>query len=213
MQSLLSTMLPQYVNLLDRLISSIDQWKNPMVQVIQHLIEMIYHGTNHFPKNARLVRHHLSLIDDVVKLVNEPRFYNNIRNTLSNRETRLMDTLISFLVNMISEHIILTHMKQSHVAPIFLHLASCDYDPIVFNVYTLFACTAREEDIKSMDHPDRLLDAILKLLRIVLEETTEKERHKGQLLETLKSISFHSSFVLLNRNRRDFLISKRVRFC
>jgi hypothetical protein len=151
---------------------------------------MINHGANQFQTNAKLVSSHLSLIDDVLKLVNEPILYNNLRETLSNLETTLMNTAISFLVNMISEPSILAHIKQSQVAGAFLRLTTCAYEPLVFNVYALLAYTTYEEDIKAMHNPGRLFATIIKSLKTAMKQTQSDKSHKEQLLETLKGNLF-----------------------
>ena len=186
MESLLSTILPRYAQLLDQCILSVHQWERPMLRSVHHLLEMINHGANQFQTNAKLVSSHLSLIDDVLKLVNEPILYNNIHQTLSDLETILMDTSISFLVNMISEPSILAHIKQSQVTGVFLRLTTCAYEPLVFNVYALLAYTTHEEDIKAMHNPGRLLATTIESLRVALNEKREKKAQIEQLLETLK---------------------------
>jgi len=186
MESLLSTMLPQYTESLDELVLFAHDWKRSMIRSVHHLLEIVNHGADQFQINSKLVRDHLSLIDDVLKLVDEPIFFNNLRERLSNIETIFMDTCISFLVNMISEPAILTHIKQCQVADTFLRLTSCKYEPLVFNVYTLLAYTTREEDIKAMYNPGRLLATILKALKTTLDRTPNDKSHIEQLLETLK---------------------------
>jgi hypothetical protein len=190
MESLLSTMLPSYVILLDKLVPSANSWKRSIIRSIQHLFKIINHGANQFQINAKLISNHLSLIDHVLKLVNEPIFYNNLREKLSNPETTFMNTAINFLVNMISEPIILAHIKQCQVAHIFLRLTSCQYEPLAFKVYTLLAYTMHEEDIKAMQNPGRLLAPIIKALKITLKQTSNNESYKEQLLEILKGNQF-----------------------
>jgi hypothetical protein len=156
---------------------------------------MINHGANQFQTNAKLVSGHLSLIDNVLKLVNEPILYNNLRETLSNVETTLMNTAISFLVNMISEPSILAHIKQSKVTGVFLRLTTCSYEPLVFNVYALLAYTMHEEDIKTMHNPGRLFTNIIKSLKMTMKEAQNNKSHKEQLLETLKGNQFFFYYV------------------
>jgi hypothetical protein len=194
-------MLPQYVELLDRLVPSAHKWKRSMIRSVHHLLEMINHGANQFQTNAKLVSSYLPLIDDVLKLVDEPIFYNNLHEILSNLETNFMNTAINFLVNMLSEPAILAHIKQCQVADAFLRLTSCKYEPLVFNVYTLLAYTTREEDIKAMYNPGRLLATIIKSLKTTLDRTPNDKSHEEQLLETLKGNQLriylvHTSFHL-----------------
>jgi hypothetical protein len=197
MENLLSIMLPQYSQLLDQLVLSVHQWERSMLRSVHHLLDVINHGANQFQTNAKLVSGHLSLIDNVLKLVNEPILYNNIHETLSNLETILMHTAISFLVNMISEPSILAHIKQSQVTGIFLRLTTCPYEPLVFNVYALLAYTTHEEDIKAMHNPGRLLATTIESLRIALNEKREKKAQTEQLLETLKGkeLCFYVLFI------------------
>jgi hypothetical protein len=193
MDSLLSIMLPQYITLLDKFVPSAHHWKQSMIQSMQYLLKTINHGANQFPTNAKHISYHLSLIDHVLKLVNEPIFYNNLRETLSNPETSLMDTAIRFLVNMMSEPTILAHIKQSHAATVFLRLTSCKYEPLLLNVYILLAYTTHEEDIKIMHNTDRLLITIIQSLKTTLNQKPERSTQIEQLLETLKGkkVLFH----------------------
>jgi hypothetical protein len=192
MDSLLSIMLPQYITLLDKFVPSSHYWKQSMIQSMEYLFKIINHGANQFPTNAKHISYHLSLIDHVLKLVNEPIFYNNLRETLSNPETNLINTAIHFLVNLLSEPTILAHIKQSHAATVFLRLTSCKYEPLVLNVYTLLAYTTHEDDIKIMHNSDRLLIAIIQSLKTTLKKNPERSTQIEQLLETLKGEIVHS---------------------
>ena len=186
MEDLLSSMLSQYTEIFNKLVSAVHNWKRATIESVHHLLEIINHGANYFQTNAKLVSSHLSLVDNVLKLVNEPILYNNLRETLSNAETKLMNTVISFLVNMIGEPIILAHIKQCQAANVFLRLTSCHYEPLVFSVYALLAYTTHEEDIKAMRNPGRLLATIIRSLKMTLKKMPDDQIHKEQLLETLK---------------------------
>jgi hypothetical protein len=194
MENLLSTTLPRYAKLLNQLMLSVNQWERPMFRSVHYLLEVINHGANQFQTNAKLVSGHLSLIDNVLKLVNEPILYNNLHETLSNLETALMHTAISFLVNMISEPSILAHIKQSQVTGIFLRLTTCLYEPLVLNVYALLAYTTHEDDIKAMHNPGRLFATIIKALKFAMGEAPNNKSHNEQLLETLKGNPFFLSY-------------------
>ncbi|CAF2736925.1 unnamed protein product [Rotaria sp. Silwood2] len=208
MNNLLSTMLPQYVTLLDKIVPAVQNWKRAMTRSVQYLLKTINHGADQFQINAKLVSKHLSLIDHVLKLVNEPIFYNNLEETLSNSETNFMNTAISFLVNMISEPAILAQVKESQVTPVFLRLTSCQYKPLVLNVYTLLAYTTYEEDIKAMHDVGRLLATIIESLKIVLNRKPEKRTQVEQLLETLKGLVQHDQIKdeIIKQNALPFLL-------
>jgi hypothetical protein len=195
MEDLLSTMLPRYVILLDKLVPSVNNWKQLAIRAMLHLLETINHGASQFQTNAKLVSAHLRLIDHVLKLIDQPILYNNLHATLSNTETIFISTAVNFLVNMINEPIILAHIKQCHVTPVFLRLTSCQYEPLVLNVYTLLAYTTHEEDIKAMDNPGRLLSIIIESLKTTLDQTPNKRTQIEQLLETLKGIIFIKFFL------------------
>ena len=186
MESLLTTMLPRYASLLSKKVSAVSEWKRSMIRSMVHLLKMMDHGSGDLSVTARLVSGHLSVIDDVLKLLDAPILYKNIRSSLSNGETMLMNGAISFLVSMISEPAILAHIKQARVASLFLRLTSCEYEALVLNVYTLLAYTTHEEDIQAMPNPGRLLSTIIDTLIKTLEETPAKTTNIEQLLETLK---------------------------
>ena len=186
MDHLLSSMLSQYVELFNKFVPSSSNWKRAMIRSFDHLLDIINHGSDHFQTNAKHISNYPSLIDNVLKLINEPILYNNISETLSNVETILMNREISFLVNMINEPTILSYIKQTKSVGVFLRLTSCKYEPLIFNVYTLLAYTTREEDIIAMQNPGRLLTIILRALKTTLDRTPDNKNHVEQLLETLK---------------------------
>ncbi|CAF4274835.1 unnamed protein product, partial [Adineta steineri] len=179
MKNLLSVMLPQYLKILDRFVPSAHNWNLTMIRSIEHLLRIINHGADHPPTNAKLISHYLPLISHILKLINEPKFYNNLHPALSNPVTKLINTSISFLVNMIKEPTILAHIKQSHVALSFLRLTSCQNEKLILNVYTLLAYTTHEDDMKSLVQHDQIKDEIIKqnalpFLLSCTDELTEK---------------------------------------
>jgi thiamine kinase-like enzyme len=184
-------MLPQYVALLNKLVPSARNWSQSVIRCVQYLLKTTNHGANQFQINAKLVSGHLPLIDHVLKLLDEPIFYNNLSGTLSNVQMNFVYIAISFLVNMISEPEILAHIKQSQVTRIFLRLTSCEYEPLVFNVYTLLAYTTHEEDIKAMKNPGRFFATIIESLKTALNQKPEKRSQIEQLLETLRGKKFN----------------------
>lgn len=188
MEDLLSSMLSQYVKLLDKIIPSVQQWNQATIQVVNKLLQIINHGANELQTNTKIVAGNLSLINHVLNLVNQPILYDNLRETLSNPETILMNTAISFLVNMISEPAIMAHIKQTHVALAFLRLTKCPSKPLVLNVYTLLAYTTHEEDIKAMQYPGRLLSTVIESIKLALDRKSGKGTQIEQLFETLKGI-------------------------
>ena len=187
MDSLLSTMLPQYAELLDKLIPSVNIWKRSMMRAVAHLLQLMSHGAHQSTNNAKHISEHLSIIDNVLKLVNEPTVYNNLHETLSRPETALMNTAITFLVNMINDSSIFDHIKQAQANNVFLRLTTCEYEPLVFNVYTLLAYITHEDDIRGLSNPGRLLAIAIQSLEKALADNNEKTTQIEQLLETLKS--------------------------
>lgn len=190
MDDLLANMLPQYTQLLDKSIVSVHYWRRSMIRAVDYLLQLINRGARQSTTNAKHVSDHLSLIDNVLKLVNEPMLYNNLHETLSSPETSLMNTAISFLVNMINDSSIFTHIKQAQVTNIFLRLTTCAYEPLVFNVYTLLAYITHEDDIRGVSNPGRLLTIAIQSLDKAIAENSGKTTRIEQLLETLKSKSF-----------------------
>ncbi|CAF0801731.1 unnamed protein product [Adineta ricciae] len=191
MHTLLSTMLPHYVTMLDKAMPSCSHWSQSMIRCVDALLSMINHGTGEFDNNVKLVSEHLPLIDHVLRLVDEASLYENISETLSNGETLLLNSAMRFLVIMKNESNILAHMKESHKTESFLRLTSCRYEGIVLNAYTLLAYTAREEDIKTMPESDRLLHTIVKSLKTTVDDKFEKKNETEQLLEILKGLIQH----------------------
>ncbi|CAF3748826.1 unnamed protein product [Adineta steineri] len=209
MKNLLSVMLPQYLKILDRFVPSAHNWNLTMIRSIEHLLRIINHGADHSPTNAKLISHYLPLISHILKLINEPKFYNNLHPALSNPVTKLINTSISFLVNMIKEPTILAHIKQSHVALSFLRLTSCQNEKLILNVYTLLAYTTHEDDMKSMKNSDRLLSTIVQSLKITLNGNSDQSTQMEQLLETLKGLVQHDQIKdeIIKQNALPFLLA------
>ncbi|CAF0829826.1 unnamed protein product [Rotaria sp. Silwood1] len=207
-ENLLSVMLPQYITLLDKIVPTVHNWNQSTIEAVNQLLQIINHGASQFQINAKLVSKHLSLIDHVLKLLDEPIFYNNLQGSLSNLETNFMNTAISFLVNMISEPAILAQIKESSVTPVFLRLTSCQHESLVLNVYTLLAYTTYEEDIKAMHNPGRLLATIIASLKTTLNRKPEKRTEIEQLLETLKGLVQHDQIKdeIIKQNALPFLL-------
>jgi hypothetical protein len=193
-------MLPRYASVLSKKVSAVSSWKRAMIRSMVHLLKMINHGSGDLSVTARLVSGHLSVIDDVLKLLDAPNLYENIRSSSSNGETMLMNDAISFLVSMISEPAILAHIKQARVASMFLRLTSCEYETLVLNVYTLLAYATHEEDIQAMPNPGRLLSAIIETLKTTLDHTPEKTTNIEQLLATLKGKLSNERCLKMSRN-------------
>ncbi|CAF3716287.1 unnamed protein product [Adineta steineri] len=208
MRTLLPVMLPQYLKILDRFVPSAHSWNRAMLRSIEHLLRIINHGADHSPTNAKLISNYLPLISHILNLLNEPKFYNNLHPTLSNSETKLINTSISFLVNMINEPTILAHIKQSHVALSFLRLTSCQNETLLLNVYTLLAYTTHEDDMKSMKNSDRLLSTIVQSLKITLNGNSDQSTQMEQLLETLKGLVQHDQIKdeIIKQNALPFLL-------
>lgn len=182
MNNLLSTMLPKYTKILDKVISSVHQWKHPMIRAVNHLLQIINHGSI----NPNIISTHLSIIDHVLNIINVPTFYNKLEKKLSNPETNLINTAINLLVNYIGEPTVLAHIKQKKVTSSFLRFKSAAYEPLVDNIYTLLGYTTSEDDIKSMQNPGILLSTVTKGLKTEMDGQSFNEDRVVQLIETLK---------------------------
>jgi len=182
MNNLLSTMLPKYTKILDKVISSVHQWKHPMIRAVNHLLQIINHGSI----NPNIISTHLSIIDHVLNIINVPTFYNKLEKKLSNPETNLINTAINLLVNYIGEPTVLAHVKQKKVTSSFLRFKSATYEPLVDNIYTLLGYTTSEDDIKSMQNPGILLSTVTKGLKAEMDGQSFNEDRVVQLIETLK---------------------------
>lgn len=182
MNNLLSTMLPKYIEILDKLVPRANKWNRQTTRAVTQMFKLVNHG----PTNGKIVRDHLPFIDHILKIFDTPKFHNNPLKALSNRETNLINTAVSLLLNIINEPTIVTYIKQKHGSSSFLRLTSAQYEPLVFNVYTLLAYTTTENDIKSMHNPGILLSTVVKALQTTITENPNNEDEVIQLLETLK---------------------------
>ena len=179
MRKLLATMLPQYVILLEHHLPSVQQWRRPMMRSVVHLIQMINHGSY---EHASL----LGIADQLLKLVETPTLQKNIRAHASNVETELMEVTIAALVKLVNHPSVLAHVKQAHATSPLLQLTTCEYEPLVLNVYSLLALTMNEEDIRTMPNAGRLLYVITDSLKTTLTRTPDNKTSIEQLLEILK---------------------------
>ncbi len=204
MKNLLSTMLPKYIIILDRLVPLANRWNHSTIRAVNQILKIVNHGST----NAKIVSEHLPFIDHVLKIIDVPKFYNNLQDRLSNRATSLINTAVSLLANMISEPTILAHIKQKQVTPLFLRLKSAPYEPIVYNIHTLLAYTTSEEDIKSMQNPGVLLATVVKALNIAVNQKSDNEHEVVQLLETLKGNKNQNN----NKEKIDWFFFLKVLF-
>jgi hypothetical protein len=182
MHNLLSTMLPKYILILDRLIPKAVHWNKGTIRAVTHMLQIVNHGET----NDKIVSTHLPFIDHVLEIINVPTFYNNLQDTLSNRETNLINTAVNLLAKMASEPTILAHIKEKKVTSSFLRLTSAPYEPLVQNVNNLLSYTTSEEDIKSMDNPGTLISKVIASLQVEINNKSGNEDKIVQLLETLK---------------------------
>ncbi|CAF0720479.1 unnamed protein product [Adineta ricciae] len=211
MESLLSTMLPQYLTLFNELIFSIQKWKPFTKRAVAQLITLINHG----PTTPKLLVAHLPLIDHILTIINTSSLYNKLAENISNPETMLMNSAVHFLANMIAEPTVLAHIKQKNMAPTFLRLTSAKYEPLVYDIYTILAYTTSEKDIKEMQNPGKLLSTVTRSLKeVVFGDESNDESQVSQLLEILKGLSQHDQIKeeILKQNELTFLLECTKKF-
>lgn len=179
-------MLPDYIQVLQKHVPFVQQWRKPMMRCVMHLMEMINHGLYEHASLLNLIADHLPLIDQMMKLVETPMLQKNICANASNLETDLMHIVISFLVNMINSPSVLAYVKQARIAEKLLPLTSSLYEPLVLNVYSLLAFTMHEEDIEAMPNIGRLLYVIVDSLKKTLIRSPDNKASIEKLFETLK---------------------------
>ncbi|CAF1444150.1 unnamed protein product [Adineta steineri] len=210
-ESLLSTMLPQYLTLFNELIPLIHQWKRSTMRSINYLIKIVKHGSI----NTTILADHLPFIDHILTLVDTPILYNKLTATTSKLETDLMHTIINFLANMISEPTILAYIKQKKMTASFLRLTSAQYSPLVYDAYTILAHTTTEADIKEMHNPDALLSTVTESLKnLVANQNSDNLQQTGQLLEILKGLTQHDQIKeeILKQDTFSFLLECTKKF-
>ncbi|CAF4195753.1 unnamed protein product [Rotaria sp. Silwood2] len=208
--NLLSTMLPKYIYLLHKVIPYINEWSHAAFRAVNDILKIV----NHRSTNVEIVVANLPFIDHILTLINTQNLYNNLEETLSNPETNLMNTAVHFLANIVNEPTILGHIKQKNVTPSFLRLTSALYKPLQYNIYTLLANVASENDIKSMDNPGILLSTTLDSLKAAMDENPDDQRQIEQLLETLKGLLQHDQIKdeVLKQNAVPFLLDCANKF-
>lgn len=190
MTDLLTKMLPKYVTILNQLKPSIQQWKRPVIRAVNYLFKIVNHGSI----NSNVIAGHIPIIDHVLTVINTPLFYNNPQETISNPETHLIHTVVSLLANYINQPTVLAHIKQQHVTSSLLRFTSAEYQPIVYNIYTVLAHTISEDDIKSMQNPGILLSTAVNRLQGEIEKKSDNQDQVIQLLQVLKGIHLRISF-------------------
>ncbi|CAF1145701.1 unnamed protein product [Rotaria sordida] len=202
--SLLSAMLPLYIDIFNKIIPQINEWTSSTFQAVNYLLKMV----NHKSANIETIIEHLPFIDHILTLVNTPKLYNNLEETLSNPETRLIDTAASFLAKIMDEPTILSYIKQKNVTSSFLRLTSVRYQPLHYNIHQILSQITSEKDIKSMANPGSLLSSTVQSLKTVINENRHDETHVEQLLDTLKGLVQHDQMKeeLLKQDALPFLL-------
>ncbi|CAF2700223.1 unnamed protein product [Rotaria sp. Silwood2] len=203
-------MLPKYIYLLHKVIPYINEWSHAAFRAVNDILKIV----NHRSTNVEIVVANLPFIDHILTLINTQNLYINLEETLSNPETNLMNTAVHFLANIVNEPTILGHIKQKNVTPSFLRLTSALYKPLQYNIYTLLANVASENDIKSMDNPGILLSTTLDSLKAAMDENPDDQRQIEQLLETLKGLLLHDQMKdeVLKQNALPFLVDYANKF-
>jgi hypothetical protein len=190
-------MLPRYVSILDKHMKTIKQWNRPMMRSVHNLIITIIYGEDYFSSrvNSESFR---SLIDHLLRLLNEPTLVSKISPDSNNVETLLIDATVIVFSILVYELDALEYIKQQKSAEIFRKLTTAPCETIVVNAYMLLAYTISDNDIKASQYDlSKLLSTTINLLRKVIKNrhgtnTNQNinqenlDRNILQLVETLK---------------------------
>ena len=202
MNELLVTMLPQYEQLLNRLMPSREQWSRPMIRAVNQIFRIVNHGLSDSTDNPKLLNDRLPLIDHALTLIDTSKFYGQVRKGPINVETSLVSTIVTFLDNLIHEPVLLEHIKAKQITTALLRLTESQCQPLVYN---LLAFTTNEESIKAMKNPGILLSKVVKSLKEAMAKGVDERNRTPELLEALKGNPFdvgeQDDHLLLARSR------------
>lgn len=192
-------MLPRYISILDKHITTVREWHSPMMRAIRYLLTTLVFAEGCFTLHLtnRSLR---SLVDHLLCIVEEPLLVENIDSNPKNQETLLVDSALAVFTVLVYEDDALSYIKKTKPVEIFQKLISTRCETIVLNAYMMLAYTMNERDIKRADVDLSLLTVtILNLLHNAIESsqhtnTENFDRDKIQLVEILKGNQIYHIF-------------------
>ncbi|UJR21493.1 hypothetical protein I4U23_024577 [Adineta vaga] len=218
-EQVLEVMLPRYVSILDTHIRTIKKWRRPVKLAIYHLLTILVFAEGYFLTflSNELLQ---TLINHLLRLVNESTLINQIREIPDNSESLLVDAALQVINVLVREPDALDYIKQCKPTMTFRRLLSTPCETIITNTYTILAYSIDENDIKHLDDYltpllFTILSALYKAVRSTDEANDQSENNSEyinrnilQLTETLTGLVRHEhvKHEIIKQNALPFLI-------
>jgi hypothetical protein len=185
-------MLPRYVTILDKHIKTMNDWHHSIMRAMHYLLATLIFAKGCFTLhiNNQLIP---SLVNHLLRLLNEPILINNIRKIPTNPESLLINEVLLIFNALVFQPDALDYTQKCKPAMIFRQLISKPCETIVWNSYMMLAYTIDENDIKNL-HNDlsQLLYTTVNLLHTATESRPQInnndniDRNIMQLTKTLR---------------------------
>jgi hypothetical protein len=158
-QLCLNNMLQSYSEIYELFLSSIADWRYPLMESIFHLTALLRYVA-YYPSTREYFKDNFKLIDSILILLNANRLLDNILITTDyNSETNVTDSAISLIFNLTQDFQYLTLIQENifFSKEIFLKLKHSKVDRVKLHAFMILAKLLNENDIQKLDHIDALV--------------------------------------------------------
>lgn len=169
-----------------------------MMRAIHHLLNMMIFAEGFFTINLNEWELK-SFIDNLLYLISEEKFIEQIDSKGQNLPSMLIDSSLIILTVLVYESETFDYLKQSRSIDIFRQLTLTPLNSIVLNSYMMLVYTMTEGDLeKFSDDLVRLFRTTIDLIYQSRRQETEfvsadqKQRNLLQLLEIFRGFSFRT---------------------
>ncbi|CAF0722602.1 unnamed protein product [Adineta ricciae] len=202
-EQVLEVMLPRYVSIIDTHIKTIKKWRRPIKLAVYHLLTILVFAEGYF---ITFLSNHLlqTLINHLLRLVNESTLIEEIHEIPDNSESLLIDAALQVINVLVREPDALDYLKQCQPTMTFRRLLSTPCEAIITNTYAILAYSINENDIQYLDsYLTRLLYAILSALQKAVDYNDETNDDSGYNPEYIKKNSMQLAETLTGLVRHE----------
>ncbi|CAF1333726.1 unnamed protein product [Didymodactylos carnosus] len=206
---LFEIMIPRFDEILNQYVPSIKQWKAPVMRSIHHIVSMLNYGASKYQSCSKRLGEKMSIIDNILIILEEPVMINNIVENLTNQQTILINTICVFMSNIIYDSTILTYLKQKELTPRFTALTQSKNEQIRLNCQMILGYIMKEDDVTD---PQKILAKVVDNLKKALNGNSTE--NIDVLAESLKGLVQHEQIKeeIIRENLLDLIIGCALKF-
>ncbi|CAF0755710.1 unnamed protein product [Didymodactylos carnosus] len=173
--ALLDVMLSNYEQIFSKFIPMIHSWNHSIILPIHHITNVLTGTCNVKSCKMRLTKR-LNIVNDILIILSADNICNEVKNTLSNAQSMLINSAIACLFNLTLEEDILAYIKEKNVTQAFLKLTNSQYDRIEVHAYMILACIMNEDDIKKLADPTKITAVFINFLKEAVDHPSQRCR-------------------------------------